>query len=88
MWRISRPDSIRILDNPNVKTALPRYVDIVNGKKLPNYLIAKSIHIDYNRNTETAELWEIHDQNLETYPVSQSYNSKRHIHLQPGLYTN
>jgi putative pyruvate formate lyase activating enzyme len=77
MWRISRPDSIRVLNNPNVKTALPRYVDIVKGKKFPNYLIAQSIPVDYSRNAEAGELWKIHDQNLETFKYQQEKTKKK-----------
>ena len=77
MWRTSRPDSIGILDTPGVKTALPRYVDIVKGKKLPKFLIAKSMPVEFSRRDETEDLWKTHDSSLERFQEFQeSYKKK------------
>lgn len=46
MWSARRPDSVNALELFGVKTALPRYVDVVKGKKYPKYMIAQSIKAD------------------------------------------
>ncbi|MCW4013860.1 MAG: radical SAM protein [Candidatus Bathyarchaeota archaeon] len=75
MWT-TRPDAKGILDLPGVQTALPRYVDVVKGKKYPKYMIAQSIEAQYSRRDSTETLWEKHDQLLETYNETET-NIKR-----------
>jgi putative pyruvate formate lyase activating enzyme len=67
MSSVSRPGSGRALDDPGVRAALPRYVDIVNGKKYPKYLIAQSMPAEYSRRAHLDDLWGIHDSQLERY---------------------
>ena len=76
MWSAKRPDSVNALDLPDVKTALPRYVDVVRGKRYPKYMIAQSIEAKYSRRDETETLWEKHDALLETYNETEA-NIKR-----------
>jgi len=45
MWSARRPDSVNALELPGVKSVLPRYVDVVRGKKYPKYMIAQSIEV-------------------------------------------
>lgn len=77
MWRVSRPDARDILNDPGVKEVLPRYVDIVRGKKYPKYQIAQSIPAPFNRGTETRELWSIHDSILEDFKELQERVKKK-----------
>ena len=77
MWRVSRPDSMGILDTPGVKTALPRYVDIVKGKKYPKFLLAQSMLTEFSRRAETEELWNINDQQLEAFQDYQDSIKKK-----------
>ncbi len=67
MWSARRSDSVNALDLSGVKTALPRYMDVVRGKRYPKYMIAQSIEAKYSRRDETETLWEKHDTLLETY---------------------
>ena len=67
MSSVSRPGSGGALDDPGVRAALPRYVDIVNGKKYPKYLIAQSMPTEYSRRADLDDLWGIHDSELERY---------------------
>ena len=76
MWSARRPDSINALEHPGVKSALPRYVDVVKGKKYPKYMIAQSIEAEYSRRDPTETLWMKHDQLLETYNETE-INLKR-----------
>ncbi len=40
MWSVGRPDAKGILDDPGVKEALPRYIDVVRKKAYPKFMIA------------------------------------------------
>jgi putative pyruvate formate lyase activating enzyme len=77
MWRVSRPDTRGILDTPGVKAALPRYVDIVRGKKYPKFLLAQSMPTEFSRRAETDTLWNIHDQQLEAFQDHQENTKKK-----------
>ena len=77
MWRISRPGSGGILDDPGVKAALPRYVEIVKGKKYPKFQLAQSMPVEYSRRAETGELWNIHDNQLEHFHEYQENQEKK-----------
>jgi putative pyruvate formate lyase activating enzyme len=72
MWRVSRPDSNGALDDPGVKAALPRYVGIVKRSKYPKFLINQSIPVEYSRRMDNAELWSIHDAELEKYSEQEN----------------
>jgi putative pyruvate formate lyase activating enzyme len=67
MWRLTRSDSVNILDDPKVKRSLPRYIDVVRNKKLSKFKISKLIAIKTNLNESTDKLWEQHTKNLEEY---------------------
>jgi putative pyruvate formate lyase activating enzyme len=64
MWRYRRPTSDR-LDNLGVKKSLPRYIEIIRGKKSPKYLISQSLPADFSERSEIEKLWKIHDLLLE-----------------------
>jgi putative pyruvate formate lyase activating enzyme len=71
MWRVSRPDAVGILDKFGVQAALPRYVEIVRGKKYPQFQIAKSIPVDFNRRADTDTLWDLHESKLDEFQEHQ-----------------
>ena len=70
MW-LTRPDARGILDDPGVKRALPRYVDVVRGKRQAKHLVDKSIEADFGRRDPVEELWEIHYGLLAGYKTVQ-----------------
>jgi len=76
MWRVSRPDATGILDTPGVQAALPRYVNVVRGEKLPKFQIAQSIPADFSRRADTDTLWRIHDTILENFNEHQEKTKK------------
>ena len=76
MWRVSRPDALGILDSHGVQAALPRYVDVVRGKKYPKFQIAQSIPVDFSRRAETDTLWSIHDTVFEGFHEQQESFTK------------
>lgn len=46
---------------------MPRYVEIVKGKKYPLFQIAQSIPVDFSRRDDAETLWTIHEATLEQY---------------------
>jgi len=65
------------LDDLGVKTALPRYVEVVNGNKYPKYLISQLIPADFSRMSELEKLWNIHDLLLEQFNDYQEMKYER-----------
>ncbi|MFW9844328.1 MAG: pyruvate formate lyase-activating protein, partial [Candidatus Thorarchaeota archaeon] len=61
MWRIIRPDSLRVWQNPEVVRRLSRYHAIIHKKRLAKYLIAKKFPIDSDISQTNEKLWELHD---------------------------
>ena len=67
MWRLTRPDAATVLEDPKLKMSLPRYVDIVKGRRLAKFVIAKSMAADFDKEDSTMDLWRLHGQMLERY---------------------
>jgi putative pyruvate formate lyase activating enzyme len=67
MWRIIRPDSLRVWKNPEVVRRLSRYRAIIDKERLAKYLIAKKIPVDGDIPQSTDRLWEIHSQMSEKF---------------------
>jgi len=65
MWRLARPDAA--LNDPRVRRSLPRYVDIVRGRRLAKFVIARSVAADFDAEAPTEELWRLHKKLLERY---------------------
>ena len=72
MWRLIRPDASSILDDPGVIRGMPRYVDVVRGKRLPKWLISRSLPLEYDWNAPTRELWERHEEGMARYSEVES----------------
>jgi putative pyruvate formate lyase activating enzyme len=67
MWRLTRPDSLNILDDPKVRRAMPRYVDVVRGKRLAKFIIARNMAVEFSPKAPTGTLWELHSEALQRY---------------------
>ena len=67
MWRLTRPDATAILDDPKVKMSLPRYVDVVRGRRLAKFIIARSMATEFDAEDSTGDLWQLHGGLLERY---------------------
>ncbi len=65
MWRLIRPDAAFALEEPGVKGSLPRYVGIVEGRRLAKFLIARSIPVEFDPEASTEELWKAHERGLQ-----------------------
>ncbi|MHA1389618.1 MAG: hypothetical protein ACTSR9_14400 [Candidatus Thorarchaeota archaeon] len=60
MWRIVRPDSRRVWQDPEVVRRLSRYRAIIDKERLAKYLIAKKFAFDGDLSESTQELWRLH----------------------------
>ncbi len=60
MWRVIRPDSIRVWNNPEVVRRLHRYRAIIDKERLAKYLIAKKFAFDGNLSLPSSNLWDLH----------------------------
>ena len=63
MWRLSSR-----FNNSKVQKALPRYINIVENNVQAQFLIARSIPVEYNLTDSTETLWKIHNNILEKNP--------------------
>ncbi|MHA1386477.1 MAG: radical SAM protein [Candidatus Helarchaeota archaeon] len=61
MWRIVRPDSIKVWEEKEVKNRLSRYYDIIQNKRLAKFQIAKKIPIEIDLSTSSEALWKEHE---------------------------
>jgi len=67
MWRLARPDAAAALDDPRVRRSLPRYVDVVEVRRLAKFVIDRSMAADFDAEASTSELWRLHTRMLERY---------------------
>ena len=67
MWRLTRPDAARILEDPRVRRSLPRYVDVVKNRKAAKFVLARSMAVAFDGDAPTEELWGIHGEALKGY---------------------
>lgn len=67
MWRLIRPDAAHALEEPGVRGSLPRYVEIVEGRRLARFIIARSMPVEFDAEASTEELWRLHERGLEEY---------------------
>ncbi|MEM4727378.1 MAG: radical SAM protein [Candidatus Bathyarchaeia archaeon] len=67
MWRLIRPDAALALEERGVKEALPRYVGIVEGRRLAKFMIARSMPAEFEPDASTTELWKAHEKILKDY---------------------
>jgi putative pyruvate formate lyase activating enzyme len=84
MMLLGRPDARGILDDPGVIKSLPRYIDVVKKKRYAKFLIAKAFPIEYKRNTNSDELWKIHDHMLEKFQEHQDTQDKSRRRPKPN----
>ncbi len=46
---------------------LPTYTSILNGERLPNYILCKHIPVSFNEKEDLEDLWEKHDESLNQF---------------------
>ena len=67
MWRLARPDAASALDDPRVRRSLPRYVDVVRGRRPAKFVVAGSMAANFDPDASTRELWALHGRLLRRY---------------------
>ncbi|TFG27726.1 4Fe-4S cluster-binding domain-containing protein [Candidatus Thorarchaeota archaeon] len=60
MWRVIRPDSLRVWKDPEVVRRLARYRAIIDNERLAKYLIAKKFAFGGDLSLPTPSLWDLH----------------------------
>lgn len=61
MWRVIRPDSVKVWEFEEVKSRLSRYYDIIQNKRIAKFQISKKIPAEINFSESTDELWKEHE---------------------------
>ncbi|MHA1799585.1 MAG: radical SAM protein [Candidatus Helarchaeota archaeon] len=62
MWKLLRPDAEKVLHDSLAQEYLERYYDILNEKKIANYLIMKRLGAEVSDTRNLPNLWEIHSE--------------------------
>ncbi len=62
MWRVIRPDALRVWKDPEVVRRLSRYRDIIDKERIAKYLIAKRIPFNGELSDSTSHLWKAHEE--------------------------
>ncbi len=61
MWRIIRPDSVRVFKDENVLRKLSRYISVSKNEKSAKFRIARSLQAEYDQNDSLDNLWILHN---------------------------
>ena len=60
MWRLVRPDAIRVWKDPETLRRLSRYRKIIDQERMAKYLVAKALSCDAPLDVSLEDLWSIH----------------------------
>lgn len=61
MWFLYRPDAANVWKNEKVRERYKRYRGILDGNKIPRYLLTKRISVDFSIDDSKEKLWKAHD---------------------------
>ena len=67
MWKIIRPDAVKILEDDLCLSSLKRYFDVALNKKNAKFLLARRIKADFNSEDSTEKLWLLHEKLTEEF---------------------
>ncbi len=84
MWRIVRPDSVKVWNDPEVLHRLSRYRAIIDKQRIAKYLIAKKFAFEGDLSKSTQQLWELHKQSSTQFCEYVSKVDKKEIRLSDG----
>ena len=84
MWRIVRPDSVRVWKNPETLRRLSRYKAIIDKERIAKYLIAKKFAFEGDLSKSTQQLWELHEESSTQFCEYVSKVDKKEIRLSDG----
>lgn len=60
MWRIIRPDALRVWQNPETLRRLARYRGIIDQKRVAKYLLCRETACDIELSLSSDDLWDEH----------------------------
>ncbi len=61
MWRVVRPDAVKVWEKKEVKDRLSRYYAIMNNERIAKYQIAKKVPAEINLSESNENLWYEHE---------------------------
>ncbi len=67
MWRIVRPDSVRVWKDPETVRRLSRYRKIIDNERIAKYLLAKTQSCEIEMTSSTDALWEKHREDSKRF---------------------
>jgi len=84
MWRIVRPDSVKVWKDPEVLRRLSRYRAIIDKERIAKYMIAKKFAFEGDLSKSTQQLWELHKESSTQFCEYVSKVDKKEIRLSDG----
>ncbi|MFH0897269.1 MAG: radical SAM protein [Candidatus Bathyarchaeota archaeon] len=67
MWNLRLPDISSAFRDLKIRKVLGRYLNVLEGKSAPKFLVSKKIPADYEQSDDSVKLWLIHDRTTEQY---------------------
>lgn len=61
IWRLIRPDAVRVLHDKLAQRSLRRYFGILKGKYVPYFQISKLVGVNFSEDDPIEKLWHIHN---------------------------
>ena len=61
MWRVVRPDAVKVWEKKEVKDRLSRYYAIMKDERIAKFLIAKKVPIEIDLSGPIEKLWTEHE---------------------------
>ena len=81
MWRLIRPEASAILKDDNVLRGIPRYVDVVQGKRRSKRLISRQVNVEMDLEASTSDLWERHKKGLVLFQEAERLHDSDRGHV-------
>jgi putative pyruvate formate lyase activating enzyme len=80
MWKITRPDPVKVLSNELAKKTLARYFAVAQNDKTAKFMIAKKLPAEFNKNDSLETLWKEHSECAKDF-----FKIEQEIDLGKGL---
>lgn len=86
MWKMLRPDAMRVWNDPETRRRLPRYREIIDDRKRAKYLLVKDLSCGVALDESTDNLWKEHTRLHEEFTeyVTSVDNGAERNHLDKG----
>ncbi len=62
-----RPDAVKALDDPMIKTILPRYIKVVKDQAIANFQLARIIEFKQTKESNIGTLWRTHSKLMKKF---------------------